>query len=50
MNDTEHRGQWDDSYGTRITSDGVLAPGRGLAAPIKVEGHGGHGEHGEAHH
>jgi cytochrome c oxidase subunit 4 len=47
MNDTEHRGQWDDSYGTRITSDGVLAPGRGLAAPVKVEGH---GEHGEAHH
>ncbi len=50
MNDTEHRGQWDDSYGTKVSSDGVLAPGRGLASPIKVEGHGAHGEHGEAHH
>src|SRR5688572_15664128 len=51
MNDTQHRGQWDDSYGTQITSDGARAPGRGQYEEIKVEGHGDHGGgHGEEHH
>ena len=52
MNDTQHRGQWDDSYGTRITSDGVRAPGRGQFDAITVEhaGHDAHGEHGGEHH
>jgi cytochrome c oxidase subunit 4 len=48
MNDTQHRGQWDDSYGTRISSDGVPAAGRGQTEAIKVEGHG--EGHGEEHH
>jgi len=44
MNDTQHRGQWDDSYGTQVTSDGSRAPGRGQYEEIKVEGHGDHGD------
>ena len=28
MNDTNHRGQWDDAYGTRVLTDtGAVAPG-----------------------
>jgi cytochrome c oxidase subunit 4 len=50
MNDTQHRGQWDDSYGTRVTSDGVHAPGRGLIEAIKVEHAEGHGSAPEEHH
>jgi cytochrome c oxidase subunit 4 len=50
MNDTQHRGQWDDSYGTRINANGERAPGRGQFDPIKVEGHEGHEEHGAEHH
>jgi cytochrome c oxidase subunit 4 len=46
MNDTQHRGQWDDSYGTQITSDGERAPGRGQYEEIKVEG----GDHGGGEH
>jgi len=46
MNDTQHRGQWDKSYGTEVSDDGVTAPGRGLYEAIQVKG----GEHGEAHH
>ena len=52
MNDTQYRGEWDDSYGTKVSSDGTIAPGRGQYEEIRVEGeHGeGHGEHEEAHH
>jgi cytochrome c oxidase subunit 4 len=52
MNDTQHRGQWDDSYGTRISDDGVAAPGRGQADAIKLDPNAAHGAHGEAadHH
>ena len=46
MNDTQHRGQWDKSYGTEVSDDGVTAPGRGLYEAIQVKG----GEHGEGHH
>jgi cytochrome c oxidase subunit IV len=49
MNDTQHRGQWDDSYGTQVTSDGVRASGRGQYEEIRVEG-AEHGEHGAEHH
>lgn len=52
MNDTQHRGQWDESYGTRVFAPtGEEAPGRGQYEAIKLEG--GHGgEHGGAaeHH
>lgn len=48
LNDTEHRGQWDNSYGTRLSDQGEVAPGRGLAAPIKLGPAAGHGEHGAA--
>lgn len=51
MNDTQHRGQWDESYGTKVYAPtGEEAPGRGQYEAIKLEG--GHGEHGEApaHH
>ena len=46
MNDTNYRGQWDDSYGTQVLKTGERAPGRGrwqdiqLTAPAE-----GHGEH-----
>jgi cytochrome c oxidase subunit IV len=54
MNDTQHRGQWDESYGTKVYAPtGEAAPGRGQYEPVKLEGgHGGeHGaEGGEAHH
>jgi cytochrome c oxidase subunit IV len=47
MNDTQHRGQWDESYGTKVFAPtGEEAPGRGQYAPIKLEG--GHHEGGEA--
>jgi cytochrome c oxidase subunit IV len=54
MNDTEHRGQWDDSYGTEVSpATGEVAPGRGLYKEIRLstEGHGeGHGgDHGGGH-
>jgi len=59
MNDTQHRGQWDESYGTKVYAPtGEAAPGRGQYEAIKLEGGHGHGgEHGadhgapsEAHH
>jgi len=52
MNDTQHRGQWDDSYGTRVSADGEPAPGRGQADAIKLDPNAGQGAHGEAaeHH
>ena len=58
MNDTQHRGQWDESYGTKYYAPtGEVAPGRGEYQKIVLEvpaGHGGeHGaEHGggDAHH
>jgi hypothetical protein len=50
LNDTEHRGQWDNSYGTRVSDQGEIAPGRGLATPIQLEQGAGHGEQGAAHH
>jgi cytochrome c oxidase subunit IV len=56
MNDTNHRGQWDDAYGTEISGSGEVAPGRGLYKEIRLEaGHGEHGaeasgEHGAVHH
>jgi cytochrome c oxidase subunit IV len=50
MNDTEHRGQWDDSYGTRVSGSGEPAPGRGRFTPIVLEPAAGHGEHAPAHH
>ncbi|MEY4508302.1 MAG: hypothetical protein RLZZ450_424 [Pseudomonadota bacterium] len=55
-NDTQHRGQWDESYGTKVYAPtGETAPGRGQYQEIKLEGGHGHGgEHGdpggEAHH
>jgi cytochrome c oxidase subunit IV len=42
MNDTQHRGQWDESYGTSVApATGEVAPGRGQYEEIKLEG--GHG-------
>ena len=50
MNDTQHRGQWDESYGTRVfPSTGETAPGRGQFERIDLKG--GHGaEHGAPAH
>jgi cytochrome c oxidase subunit IV len=51
MNDTQHRGQWDESYGTKVYAPtGEQAPGRGQYESIKLEGghggdHGGAAEH-----
>lgn len=54
MNDTQHRGQWDEAYGTKYYAPtGEVAPGRGEYQTIKLEGGHGHGaEHGSepAHH
>jgi hypothetical protein len=53
MNDTQHRGQWDASYGTRVSDQGVAAPGRGQAEAIVLDPSAAHGgAHGEAaeHH
>ncbi|MDB4973774.1 MAG: Cytochrome c oxidase polypeptide [Myxococcaceae bacterium] len=54
MNDTQHRGQWDESYGTKYYAPtGEVAPGRGEYQKIvlDVPAGGAHGEHGgEAHH
>lgn len=54
MNDTQYRGQWDESYGTRVSpATGEHAPGGGQYQEIRLEGgHGGHGEagHGEGEH
>lgn len=49
MNDTQHRGQWDESYGTSVSpATGEIAPGRGKFEQIKLEGtHGGGGHVGE---
>jgi cytochrome c oxidase subunit 4 len=55
-NDTQHRGQWDESYGTKVYAPtGETAAGRGQYQEIKLEGGHGHGgehgaEGGEAHH
>ena len=49
MNDTQHRGQWDNSYGTRVSDQGEPAPGRGRFTPIELPA-AEHGEHGAAHH
>jgi cytochrome c oxidase subunit 4 len=49
MNDTEHRGQWDEDYGTMVDgATGEKAPGRGLDEEVRVEGAG--QEHGGSHH
>jgi cytochrome c oxidase subunit 4 len=45
MNDTQHRGQWDNSYGTEVSDSGEVAPGRGLFQEIHVKP----AEHGEGH-
>ena len=38
-NDTEHRGQWDEAYGTTVApSTGEVAPGRGKYEEIKLQG------------
>jgi cytochrome c oxidase subunit IV len=38
MNDTQHRGQWDESYGTSVApSTGEVAPGRGKYKEIVLE-------------
>ena len=50
LNDTQHRGQWDNSYGTRVTDHGEPAPGRGRFTPIVLDPAAGHGEHAPAHH
>jgi cytochrome c oxidase subunit IV len=54
MNDTQYRGQWDESYGTKFSpATGEVAPGRGQYEEIKLEGGHGHGDahgEGEAHH
>ena len=53
MNDTQHRGEWDDSYGTRVNSAGERAAGRGQYEDITVEHTGEHGgghEAAEEHH
>ena len=46
MNDTQHRGQWDNSYGTEVSDSGEEAPGRGLFQEIHVKP----AEHGAEHH
>ena len=51
MNDTQHRGQWDESYGTKVyPATGEMAPGRGQYDEIKLEGGHGEGGHGEGGH
>jgi len=48
MNDTQHRGQWDDAYGTKVYAPtGEQAPGRGQYQTITLDP--GHGEHGGGH-
>jgi cytochrome c oxidase subunit 4 len=52
MNDTQHRGRWDDSYGTGVApATGEVAPGRGLYQEIRLEPAAGHGSdaHGGGH-
>jgi cytochrome c oxidase subunit IV len=45
MNDTQHRGQWDESYGTQVYAPtGEEAPGRGQYQTIKLEAGHGHGD------
>jgi cytochrome c oxidase subunit IV len=46
MNDTQHRGQWDNSYGTEVSDSGEEAPGRGLFQEIHVKA----AAHGAEHH
>lgn len=46
MNDTQHRGEWDTSYGTRVSDQGEHAPGRGLVDAIKLDPAAAH----DAHH
>lgn len=43
MNDTQYRGQWDDSYGTQVTSTGERAPGRGQYEEIRLNPTAAHG-------
>lgn len=44
MNDTNHRGEWDEAYGTKVLpSTGEVAPGGGLHDPVVVKDHEGHG-------
>ena len=53
MNDTQHRGQWDNAYGTKyFAPTGEVAPGRGEYKAVVLDvGHGEHGgEHGGAAH
>ena len=53
MNDTNHRGQWDESYGTKVLqSTGAVAPGGCGTAACQdhvFEARSGHGEHGGEH-
>jgi len=51
MNDTNHRGEWDEAYGTKVLpSTGEVAPGGGMREATVVKNHEAHGGgHGEAH-
>jgi len=55
-NDTQHRGQWDESYGAKyFAPTGEVAPGRGEYEEIKLDPNAGHGgghedSKREAHH
>ena len=48
MNDTQHRGQWDDSYGTQVSGYGERAPGRGRYEEIRLDPNA--AAHGAEHH
>ncbi len=52
MNDTNHRGEWDEAYGGKVlSSTGEVAPGAGMRDPIVVKDHQSHGaEHEGAGH
>jgi cytochrome c oxidase subunit 4 len=48
MNDTQHRGQWDEAYGTKVSpATGEVAPGRGKYEEIRLEGGHGAAAHGD---
>lgn len=50
MNDTQHRGQWDEAYGTKVSpATGEVAPGRGQFEKIELPKAGHGGGHGEGH-
>lgn len=50
MNDTNHRGEWDEAYGTKVLPrTGEVAPGGGMDQPVVVRDHQGHGHEGAKH-